>query len=90
MNEQDIKINLENIEKQLTSINRKTPSHFGALGRGVMTGIGSVIGVALAITVIGFMLNILGVIPAFRNEVDSWKDILDNAQNYRSSFIQKK
>lgn len=90
MNEQDIKINLENIEKQLTSINRKTPSKFGALGRGVITGFGSVVGVALAITVIGFVLNILGVIPAFRGEVDSWKNILDNAQNYRSSFIQKK
>lgn len=83
MNEQDIQTKLQNIEKQLSSINSKTPGSWAALFRGVITGFGSVVGVALAITIIGFMLNVLGVIPAFRNEVDSWKQILDQAQNYR-------
>ncbi len=87
MNEQDIKTNLESslqkIEQQLSAINRKTPSRWGALGRGIMTGFGSVVGVVLAITIIGFVLNVLGVIPAFRGEVESWKQILERTQGYK-------
>lgn len=90
MNDADFKTNLENIEKQLVSINRKTPTSLGALGRGVITGFGSVLGVVIAITIIGFVLNILGIIPAFKNEADSWKSILNQAQNYRTQVMPTK
>ena len=83
MNEVDFKIELEKIQKDLASINKKTPGLGGAFLKGIMTGLGSIVGVALALVILGYVLNVLGVIPALRNETNSWKQTLENIKGYK-------
>ena len=83
MNDVDLQKHVEQIEQQLIAINKKTPGHLGAFGKGVLTGFGSLIGVALGLVILGYVLNAIGVIPAFRSEADSWKQILQRSQSYK-------
>lgn len=89
MEQKENDINLEQIHQDIISVRNKLPGHWKGLWNGILTGIGSVIGVALAILIIGFILNVIGVIPSFKNEVDSWKGILQETQNYRANILQK-
>lgn len=89
MDQKENDINLEQIHQDIIDVRNKLPGHWKGLWNGILTGIGSVIGVALAIVIIGFILNLIGVIPSFRNEVQSWKDILQETQSYRTNILQK-
>lgn len=50
---------------------------------GIMSGIGSIIGVALALALVGWLLNLAGVIPAFQRQVDDWRQILNQTQGQK-------
>lgn len=74
----ELKTHLDSINKNLAEINRKTGSSiWRSFFTGTLSGLGSVIGVAIAITIIGWILNSVGFIPAFRNEVTRLNDTLD-------------
>jgi hypothetical protein len=78
MLDQDLKKQLDSINKNLSEINRKTgTSVWRAFLNGTMSGLGSVVGVAIALAVVGFILNAVGVIPAFRGEVNKINQTLD-------------
>ena len=83
MNEQDNKNTIDEIRDQVVMINKKLPTGWRVLLNGILSGFGYVVGIAFAIALLGYFLNILGIIPAFRTEVDSWKQILERTQNYK-------
>jgi hypothetical protein len=47
---------------------------------GIFRGVGSIIGVTIAILIIGWVLNVIGIIPSFRQEVDRWRGLLQETQ----------
>ena len=81
----DLKQQLDAINKNLLSVASKVGGGWKAFGYGVARGFGSVIGAALAIVIIGWVLNTLGYIPAFQDQVNEWKQIIQKTeQNTRS------
>ncbi len=87
----DLKTYLAEINQNLVKLAR--PSKWTALIHGMLTGLGYVIGVAIAIAAIGWILNFVGVIPAMKAQVDKWQQIIEQTQQqYKTSPInnQKK
>lgn len=56
---------LKQIERVLKEIQENTGSGWSALSRGVLYGVGIVIGTLLGATLLGWILSIFGVIPGF-------------------------
>jgi hypothetical protein len=79
------------LRSALTDINNNLKKLGGSTGKwhallnGILSGLGTVIGIALALLVIGWILNFVGVIPALRNQVNQWQQILQQTQTYKSS-----
>jgi hypothetical protein len=61
------------------------PGRWRAFFNGVLSGLGSIVGVAIALTLIGWILNIVGIIPALKNQVKQWQQVIDQTQTYKSS-----
>jgi hypothetical protein len=80
MNEQEFQKSVDEIKQEVIVISRKLPGPWRSLWFGIMRGFGSVVGAAVAIVMIGFILNAIGVIPAFREQAQSWKDLIDRTQ----------
>lgn len=78
----ELKKELEQLDTHLVEI-RKSNSVGKSFLRGVLSGIGSIIGVAIALAVIGWFLNTVGVIPAFREQASQWKSTLDSVSRMR-------
>lgn len=64
---------LEELNQNLSGINRKLGNLWFAFGKGLLTGLGSVLGAGIAIILIGWFLNVIGVIPALKNSADQWR-----------------
>ncbi len=79
MIEPELKKHLENIEGELKGIKHKIGSTGSVLWRGIVSGAGYVVGAALILVVIGWILNIVGVIPAFQKYANDFRQVLDNA-----------
>lgn len=77
MTDSDLKRHLETIEKELVSINESFNSLGSAFLRGIVYGAGYILGAAFIIVIIGWLLNIIGVIPELNNEVNDFKNALD-------------
>ncbi len=79
------------LRSALTDINNNLKKISGSGGKwhsfftGVLSGLGSIVGVALALLLIGWILNIVGVIPALKNQVKQWQQIIEQTQTYKSS-----
>ncbi len=79
------------LNKQLNQINQtlvnieknKGFSPWKSFLTGTMAGLGSIIGVAIALTIISYILNAIGVIPAFRSEVNRINQTLDSLKKTR-------
>jgi len=80
MIEPELKQQLEQANKNLETVSRKLGGTSAAFFRGVLSGIGSVVGVAVAIALIGWLLNTLGYIPALQNQVNEWKALIEKSQ----------
>lgn len=80
MIEPELKQQLEQINKNVESVSKKMGGTWAAFFRGLLAGFASIIGVALAILLIGWVLNTLGYIPVLRNQANEWKAILQQAQ----------
>lgn len=81
--EPELKTELEKINRTLVGIFHKTDSLWRAFARGVLQGMGSIVGVTLALVVIGWILNSIGVIPAFREQAKEWQSTLDEIKRVR-------
>lgn len=75
---------LEELNENLEQINRKLGNFWYSFIRGVLTGFGSILGAGLAIILIGWFLNIVGVIPAFQKQADEWRNVFQQTQNNKS------
>jgi hypothetical protein len=82
MIEQDLKVRLDEINENLIQI-KKNGGVWKSFFRGILTGIGSVLGVALALILIGWILNTIGVIPAFREQAREWQQTLEDIKRIR-------
>lgn len=80
--DKDLKEILNAINSNVILARRGMP-WWRSLIHGVMTGLGSIIGIIVALAVLGWILNIVGVIPAFQSETNQWKDLLQKAQQQR-------
>ncbi len=69
----------QQVYEQLQQINKKTPGNGMSFVRGILTGFGYVIGAGVAIIIIGWFLNAVGVIPAFTKQAEDWKNIFQRA-----------
>ena len=59
-----------------------------SLLHGAMSGLGSVVGVAIAVVLVGWLLNIIGIIPAFQREADSWRQLLQQTQQQKTQILK--
>lgn len=77
----DLKQSLDQINKNLFEINRKTRSSvWRSFVTGALSGLGSIFGVALALLMLGWILNVIGVIPALKNQVHQFQQTLEQIQ----------
>ena len=65
---------LEELNTNLAGINGKLGNLWFAFGKGLLTGLGSVLGAGIAIILIGWFLNVIGVIPALSNTATEWRE----------------
>lgn len=72
----ELKGYLERIEAELVHMRKETVSLKSSLVRGLIYGAGYILGAALILVIIGWVLNIVGIIPAFNNSVKEFKDAL--------------
>ncbi len=83
----ELKTQLEKIDNHLVGIFHKTESLWRAFVRGMLQGIGSIAGIALAILLIGWILNAMGIIPGIREQArewqSMWKQTLEQVQKVR-------
>ena len=70
----EIQRQVEEINENVEIIRIKTGGNWTAFFRGVLAGFGSVVGAFIAILIIGWVLNIVGIIPAFRQQANNWRD----------------
>lgn len=71
---------LKEINENLSAINRKTGGNLASFWRGVLTGFGYLLGALIAVLIVGWVLNVIGIIPAFSDQVDSLREALDAAR----------
>ncbi len=72
----ELKKHLLVIENELANLRKETTSLRSSLVRGVMYGAGYVVGAVLIIVLIGWILNIVGVIPVFTKHVNEFREAL--------------
>ncbi len=78
---------LEELNQNLGEINRKLGSFWFSFGRGLLTGLGSVLGAGIAIILIGWFLNVIGVIPALSNTATQWREAFQSTQSTTTNLI---
>ena len=84
MNEQEFEKEVREIKQHLQIIGKNTNTPiWRSFVTGTLSGLGGILGVAIALALIGLILNTIGVIPAFKNTVHSWQQTLDNLSNKR-------
>lgn len=72
----ELKTHLETIEKELINLRDGNNSLHHNLIRGIVYGAGYIVGAVLIILIIGWILNIVGVIPALSNQVNEFRTAL--------------
>ena len=83
----ELKEYLKTINANIEQVN-KGNNWWKALSNGLFTGFGYVLGFVIALVVLGWVLNIVGIIPAFKKEVDDWRRLLQQTQQQKLPSIQ--
>lgn len=73
----ELKTHLKAIEKEVTVLRKELTDLRPVFLRGVVNGAGYVVGGALILTLIGWILNAVGVIPAFTQGVSEFRESID-------------
>ncbi len=81
MNEQLKDKRIDELNENLDKINYRLGNFWLSFVKGLLTGFGSVLGAGLAIILIGWFLNIVGVVPALKKQSEEWKKIFLQSQN---------
>lgn len=74
----ELKKHLEIIEDELAHMRKETVSLKSSLVRGLIYGAGYILGAALILVLIGWTLNVVGIIPAFKNQVNEFREALQH------------
>lgn len=82
MIEPELKKSLDQINASLMELQKANRTR-NAFFRGVLSGIGSILGIAIALGLFGWILNAMGVIPAFQQQANEWKQTLDRIERIR-------
>lgn len=69
----ELKKELDTINRSLVGIFHKTESIWRAFVRGVVHGIGSITGIVIALLLVGWILNTIGVIPGLKSQAKQWQ-----------------
>ncbi|HCC06080.1 TPA: hypothetical protein DEP94_01825 [Candidatus Nomurabacteria bacterium] len=72
----ELKTHLETIEKELIELRKGSIGLQHNLIRGIIYGAGYIVGAVLIILIIGWILNIIGIIPALNDQVDEFRSAL--------------
>lgn len=72
----ELKTHLETIERELVDLRKGTHGLGPNLIRGIVYGAGYIAGAVLIIIIIGWILNIIGIIPALNDQVDEFRSAL--------------
>lgn len=73
----ELKNHLEKIEDELIQVRKSLTGFSSYFVRGILQGAGYIVGAAIILTIIGWILNIAGVIPAFSNAVNEFRTSVD-------------
>jgi hypothetical protein len=74
----ELKNHLATIESEVIRIRKQSTSAWRALWHGVIYGAGYVMGAAIIVIIIGWVLNIVGIIPALSQQVTEFRSALQN------------
>ena len=77
----ELKGHLEKIEGELAQMRKSTSGIWRTLWRGIIYGAGYIVGAVLIIVIAGWILNIIGVIPAFSRQAVEFQTALGNISN---------
>lgn len=83
----ELKQYLETLNGNVVKVSQGLP-WWRSLLHGAMSGLGSVVGVAIAVVLVGWLLNIIGIIPAFQREADSWRQLLQQSQQQKTQILK--
>lgn len=75
----ELKTHLEKIDQKLTSINKGVNNPlWRSFVTGTLSGLGGILGVAVALAILGLILNAVGIIPGLKQQANSWHQTLNN------------
>lgn len=75
---------IKELTENMSRLNRTMSSPWLSFGKGLLGGLGSVLGAGIAIILIGWFLNVIGVIPAFREQADQWREVFQQSRDSAS------
>lgn len=79
MTDPELKNHLERIEGELSSIRKSSAVTWRTMfWRGCVYGVGYIAGALVIILIVGWILNVVGVIPAFSRQVAEFRAALEN------------
>jgi hypothetical protein len=58
-------VQLKKIQRELIDIKKQNTISYGWLLRGILQGVGAIIGSAIAVVALSWILSVLGIIPGF-------------------------
>lgn len=73
----ELKTHLEKIEEEISTFRKRITALSSVFMRGVVHGAGYVVGAVIVLTLIGWVLNIVGIIPAFTEGVTEFRASVD-------------
>jgi branched-subunit amino acid ABC-type transport system permease component len=88
MIEPELKNYLDKISKDTGFISKRQTA-MRSFWYGVLSGFGSLLGAAVGLILIGYVLNVIGVIPALRSESDKWRATLEASTAKQIPSIQQ-
>lgn len=78
---------IQNLNENIQNLNSRMNSPWLSFLKGILTGFGSVLGAGLAIILIGWFLNVIGVIPAFQKQAQDWREAFSQTQQSAQDYV---
>lgn len=82
--EQELKAKMEEMQKSLSNIEKSLkPTRWHMLIEGLWRGVGYLFGLIIAVALVGWILNIMGVIPFLNNLSQDLKEVVNTTVRNR-------
>ncbi len=86
----DLKTQLDQIDSHLVELkNKKGSGVWRAFFNGMFGALGYVAGLAIVLVILGWVLNKTGLLPAFKKQISSFQEIIDNAKQLTTGAKEK-